>query len=303
MNLKKRLSAAYKNLVLFASITILVLVILRVFRPIFEIDFVNYDYLPNSMLLSGAFVLPYIISVLGTIATQLEKSPDYWKNLFRNDSGPQIKTLHSQTSLFEDLLEITRCSNKVWTCMFSDPPKLLTDAAQKYFTEVHKEIKKKKGSNFQEFKRIASVGTEAKAEWLLQILSELYGTKNFSLVIKDIDNSSYLVSIHSCKGAHGSSLMLWPTMMADDSGVALLVQDNKAAESWAIKYEEEFKSSTPLKIGKKFYWKNVIQMVEKYKLKNSKYFKELIEKGKKDPNSKSDKHFKGVLSNTPFTEL
>lgn len=276
MDPKRKLDKVYENTAIIVAVIIVLLAIIRVIQSPFEKSLIPDEYFPMGISLLVALILPFVIKKLIEINAQVRKLPSYFFKINSKGSSSEVNTFGSQSEFFDTLLGVTLHSHRVYTCMYSAPPKKLGNSARNYFSAVHKKLRKKTGKDkFLEFKRIATVGTKEKANWLLEILYELHDVACFSLAIKDIENSSYLVSIHTCFGANGGSLMLWPTMRPDPSGIALLVKNLEAAKIWKGKYMLEFNNSVELKSGLDFRWNKIDEMAEKYGLLNSESYKKL----------------------------
>lgn len=216
-------------------------------------------------LLSG--ILLYVLKTVEQVDTKLESLESTFKI-----KAPVL--FQNQNEFFDELLRRSIKAKSIYTHMLSIPPEILGDGANKYFTTIHKEVKKKK---FDSFYRIATIHSAAKAKWILDTVLELEQTDSFSIAIQYVDGDYPQTSFHVALENSESILFVWVTMTSGGIGKGFLLEDSKVAELMKDEYEREFHDSIPLKKGRQLYWNNLRQLAEKYELKENEKYKQFFD--------------------------
>lgn len=223
-------------------------------------EYITDDFQLNYISVVLPLMIGFLIKSLGKIYNEIE----LLRLKFLTDSSTVFS---SADECFRLLLESTENAEYVYTWMISEPPANLGAQADEYFQKIDKRMSKKKDS-FKSFWRIASVHSEHKARWVLNMLNKYKDNDYFHLAIQYDENIYPRPSFHVTKNAERYCIFIWVTLDGG-YGKGFRMESESAAKTLIEEHTRSFNDSIKLKNGRQLYFEKIKQLAEKHNLEQN----------------------------------
>jgi len=254
---------------LIAILSAIVMAVLGIISQFYPPIHARIEWYMNILLLVFAAMLTYLYDMIESIENR--------SRLIVNKLGVEsIKIFRNREELFSKMREVTIGSQAVCTQMFSDPPTEIGGEMEEYFKKVGDYIKR---NDRVIFKRIATVGNDRKARWIMKLLSEVIGLHNFSLAYIDIDHrKTPLLCVHLVEKDGKFFTFIFHTVPPTGDVYAFLVESSEVGKVVLDYFNGLWERSPKLMEGRQIHEDEIKKLAEQYKIEDSQEYKELEKK-------------------------